>query len=318
MPTDLLTELEPFVAKALHDHLHTVTDWDPVTSYVPWGEGADFQEVPWEPAHSKFSVPVQAALALSLAAQDELPGCVSHLSRKFGKYEAWGAWLGRWEAEKGRHAIALRAFLAATRGLDPRQMEADRMAARQAGCRTGDKGLLESLVFVTAQARAAQVFHRNAGKAAEPADKIGWLLLQRISEDEDHHYRFFLGLVTAALDIAPSPTVEAICREVMQCGMPGAGLLPDFLERELVIAQAGIYNSSVHYDSVVSPLLSHWDLFSLEGLTPRAERMRQDLAAHLESLRLRARREPESPARVAARRTSGTPSRGGRAGAALC
>ncbi|TLS46128.1 acyl-ACP desaturase [Streptomyces montanus] len=318
MPTNMLTELEPFVAKALNDHLNTVTDWDPVTSYVPWGEGMDFQEVPWDPAHSKLSPPVQAALAVNLATEDELPGYFAELNRRFGNHEAWGAWLGRWKAEEGRHAIALRSFLAATRGLDPRQMESDRMATMQSGYQAGDKSLLESIVYVTAQELATRVSHLNTGKAAQQADQIAWLLLKRISQDENHHYLFYRSLVTAALDIAPSETVEAVCREFMQFAMPGADIIPGFRERAFIIAQAGIYNQSVHYGSVIAPLLRHWKIFSLEGLTPRAEQKREELAAHLESLRLRGRREPETLARIAARRTTSAPTGSDRAGAAAC
>ncbi|MEU9167876.1 acyl-ACP desaturase [Streptomyces sp. NPDC048420] len=323
MHTNWLTELEPYVEKALHDHLNTVTDWDPVTSYVPWGEGMDFQEVPWDPAHSKLSAPVQAALGLSLATDAQTNRWTLSLTSGFEYHAAWAAWLGRWKAEGQRHAFALRSFLAATRGLDPRQMESDRMAAMQARNGVGDTGLLESLVFLTVQELAAQVSHQNAGKAAQPDDQIAWLLLQRISQDKHHHHLVFRGLLTAALDMAPSQTVEAICNaticsEVMHFAMPGADHLPDFQERALVIARAGIYNHSVHYESVISPLLAHWKIFSREGLTPPAEHKREDLAAQLESLRLRARQEPETLAQIASHGTTPTLTGSDRAEAAPC
>jgi acyl-[acyl-carrier-protein] desaturase len=58
--------------------------------------------------------------------------------------------------------------------------------------------------------------------------------------------------------------------------MPGTGI-PGFLRRSVEIAKAGVYNLRVHHDRVLQPLLEHWSIGSLTGLTTAAAEFQDKL-----------------------------------------
>jgi len=79
-------------------------------------------------------------------------------------------------------------------------------------------------------------------------------------------------------------------RQVREFEMPGTGI-PDFEAHAHAIARAGIYDFSVHHDSVLVPvILRHWDVEHLEGLTPEAEKARKDLLKRMERIARAGRR----------------------------
>jgi acyl-[acyl-carrier-protein] desaturase len=304
-PTDVVEELTPSVADLLNTHLAQVTDWDPAM-YVPLGEGRDLWEYPWQPTDSSLSPALQAALLVNVATEDDLPGYRTELDRKFGEDGAWGTWLRRWTAEEGRHSIALRAFLWATRGVDPEQLETARMHTIQAGYRAQPKSALDTLVYVTLQELATRVSHFNTGMVAQPQDAMAMTLLKRIAADENHHFLFYRNLVKHALEIDPSATVQSICREVRGFTMPGENSVPGFRRAAAAIAKAGIYSQEIHFKKVLRPTLRDWNLFGLQGLNPQAERAREELAAFLMDLKRSARVQTERiKARQAATREAG-------------
>jgi acyl-[acyl-carrier-protein] desaturase len=95
-----------------------------------------------------------------------------------------------------------------------------------------------------------------------------------VAADENLHYLFYRDLVSAALEVDPSGMVEAIKRQTLKFEMPGAGI-PDFAHHAKAIARAGIYDLSLHHDSILKPvILGHWDVANREGLTPSASAAR--------------------------------------------
>jgi len=100
---------------------------------------------------------------------------------------------------------------------------------------------------------------------------------------------FYRDLITAALQIAPSQTLQAITDEVAGFTMPGS-VVPGFGRRALQIAHAGIYDLRIHHDDVIMPLIRHWRVFELSDLDADGERARQNLQAALNSLDARATR----------------------------
>jgi acyl-[acyl-carrier-protein] desaturase len=115
---------------------------------------------------------------------------------------------------------------------------------------------------------------------------------------------FYRNLVQAALDIAPSQTLQAITDEVTGFVMPGS-VIPGFARKAVQIAQAGIYDLRIHHDDVIMPLVRHWRIFEIEGLDAKGEQARQDLAAALEELDARATRFVERRAEAQAGRSTG-------------
>ncbi len=280
------------LGQAVDRHLAVAQDWQP-HDYVPWQQGRDFAELPWEETQSRLPAPVRAAVALNLLTEDNLPGYHGELARIYGSSEPWRAWLDRWTAEEGRHAIVLRDYLLVTRAIDPVELEQDRMATVSGGFRAPDKDMLRTIAYVSLQELATRVSHRSTGRLSE--DPQLDRLLARIATDENLHMVLYRDLAQAALELDPTAMMQAIVDEVAGFTMPGTGI-PRFTRRAAVVARAGIYDLRVHRDDVVLPLLRYWRVFELTDLPPAAEVARDELSAVLAELdrrvgRLLSRRE---------------------------
>jgi acyl-[acyl-carrier-protein] desaturase len=277
---DLLIELEPVVATNLDRHLDAAKEWMP-HDYVPWGEGRDFVSEPWEPGQSRLTDVAQVAFEVNLLTEDNLPSYHFEIASRFGRDGAWGTWVHQWTAEEGRHAMCMRDYLLVTRGVDPTQLERDRMAQMRTGYDTGEKTPIEVLAYVSYQELATRIAHRNTGRYAQ--EPVAERLLARVATDENLHMIFYRDLVRAALEISPDETVQAIAKEAMGFEMPGTGIR-DFHRRAVQIAKAGIYDLRIHHDEVLYPLLRSWRFFELEALSAPAEQAREQLAKFLSDL----------------------------------
>jgi acyl-[acyl-carrier-protein] desaturase len=272
--------------------------------YVPWSEGRNFVGLggePWSIDQSKLSPIARTALEVNLLTEDNLPSYHAALERTFGREGAWGVWVNQWTAEEGRHASCIRDYLLVTRGVDPEQLERARMATLQAGFDSGGKPLLHACAYVSFQELATRVSHRNTGRYS--GDPIAEKLLARIAMDENLHMIFYRNLVQAALELAPSQTLRAITDEVTGFVMPGS-VIPGFARKAVQIAQAGVYDLRIHHDDVIMPLVRYWRIFEIEGLDAEGEQARQDLAAALEELDVRATRYVERRAEAQAGRST--------------
>jgi acyl-[acyl-carrier-protein] desaturase len=292
----LLSELEATVEENLHRHLAAAEEWMP-HQYIPWSQGRDFADLggePWSAEQSQLSPAARAALELNLLTEDNLPSYHRELDRTFGSNGAWGTWINRWTAEEARHASCIRDYLMVTRGVDPEALEHARMATMQTGFDSRAKPLLNACAYVSFQELATRISHRNTGHYTN--DPIAEKLLARIAMDENLHMIFYRDLITAALQIAPSQTLQAIADEVAAFTMPGS-VVPGFGRKALQIANAGIYDLRIHHDDVIMPLIRHWRVFELADLDPDGERARQNLHAALDNLDTRATRFVEQRTR---------------------
>ncbi|MBL7500704.1 acyl-ACP desaturase [Frankia sp. CNm7] len=294
---DLLRELEPVAAANIDRHLGLAVDWMP-HEYVPWSQGRDFDTLPWEPEQSALSEIAQLAFEVNLLTEDNLPSYHREIAAAYGRDGAWGAWVGRWTAEEGRHAIAMRDYLMVTRGVDPAELERGRMHQMQQGYDSGNKTPLQVIAYVTFQELATRIAHRNTGRFTE--DPIAEKLLARVAADENLHMIFYRNLVTAALELDLNRTVQAIRDEVIGFAMPGTGII-NFDAKARRIADAGIYDLRIHHDEVLTPILRQWKFFALEGLDDTAEQARSEVAAFLEGLDALANHQAEKRAARAAR-----------------
>jgi acyl-[acyl-carrier-protein] desaturase len=297
---DMLAELEPVVAANLDRHLSLAKEWHP-HDYVPWSRGRDFAFLggeDWQPEDSPLDPVAKTAMVVNLLTEDNLPSYHREIATRFGRDGAWGQWVGRWTAEEGRHAIAIRDYLTVTRGVDPVDLERARMAQMTTGYDSGDKTALQALAYVSFQELATRVSHRNTGRRT--GCPIAEQLLARVATDENLHMVFYRNLMAAALDLDPDVAIEAIRDEVVGFEMPGAGMA-DFARSSVIIAKAGIYDLRQHYDDVISPVLRHWRVLERSDYGPRGEVARDELAAFLVDLEARATRFVEKQARIAAR-----------------
>ena len=282
---DVLHELQPAAEAALERHLRLAKEWMP-HEYVPWGRARDFNETPWEPGQSSLSPIAQIAFEVNLLTEDNLPSYHREIVAAFGREGAWGTWVHRWTAEEGRHSLCMRDYLLVTRGVDPVELERGRMRqVEQSYDSRGPDGVgktqLEVIAYVSFQELATRISHRNTGVYTE--DPIAERLLARVAADENLHMIFYRDLMTAALELDPSGSVQAIAKEAIGFQMPGVGI-KDFDRKARQIAKAGIYDLRIHHDEVVWPLLKKWNVFELEGLDGPAEAAREGLRGFLEAL----------------------------------
>jgi len=300
LQTRLLHELEPVVAANVDRHLGLAKDWQP-HDYVPWSKGRDFAFLggeDWTPDDSPLAPIAQTALVVNLLTEDNLPSYHREIATRFGQDGAWGQWVGRWTAEEGRHAIAIRDYLVVTRGVDPVALEQERMAHMTAGYDSGNKTMLQAIGYVSFQELATRVSHRNTGRAA--GDPLAEQLLARISTDENLHMVFYRNLMAAAFDVAPDETMQAVRDEVVGFEMPGA-TMADFRRRSVMIAKAGIYDLRLHHDEVVAPILKFWRVFERTDLGAEGEKARDELATFMAGLDSQASRFVEQRDRARAR-----------------
>jgi acyl-[acyl-carrier-protein] desaturase len=291
---ELLAELEPVAEAELHRHEKVADEWFP-HDYIPYSLGRDYDTDPWTPDQSRLTGVAQTAFEVNLLTEDNLPSYHREIHDMFSHGDgAWINWIHRWTAEEGRHAIVLRDYLVATRGVDPVQLEDDRMHVMEQGYDRGGKDALRGMAYVAFQELATRISHRNTGRYSE--DPVADRIMARISQDENLHMVFYRDILQAALDVDPSRTVEAVAAEVMGFEMPGTPI-PNFQRRSVAIAKAGIYDLRVHHDDVVWPLLRHWGIFDVEGLDEAGEQAREQLAGFLDGLDQMARRYEEKRAR---------------------
>ncbi|MDP9386594.1 MAG: acyl-ACP desaturase [Actinomycetota bacterium] len=289
----LLADLEPTVARLLERHLAKAKEWFP-HEMVPWSRGRDFtpDEV-WDP--EEYAVPdaVRSALFLNLLTEDNLPYYYNTIQGVFGD-GAWGEWARRWTAEEGRHAIVIRDYLTVTRALDPVALERARMRQVSDGITPEPQNPADTMVYVTLQELATRIAHLNTGKLL--TDRPGYEVMARVAADENLHYLFYRDLTDATLEYDPSTVVLAIDRQVREFAMPGTGIA-DFPTHAARIASVGIYDFAEHHDHILVPLvLRHWQMESVEGLSPEAEQARERVLRHIARVgaaarRLRERRE---------------------------
>ena len=299
----LLYELEPVVAENLERHLSIAKEWHP-HDYVPWSRGRDFAFLggeDWTPEDSPLDPVARIAMVVNLMTEDNLPSYHREIATRFGRDGAWGQWVGRWTAEEGRHAIAIRDYLVTTRGADPVEVERLRMLHMTAGYDSGDKTMLQALAYVSFQELATRVSHRNTGAAT--GCPIAEQLLARVATDENLHMVFYRNLGAAALDRDPDAMLCAIRDEVVGFQMPGAGM-PDFTRNSVAIAKAGIYDLRLHHDEVIMPVLRYWKVFTREDLGPTGEQARAELAEFLVGLDAQATRFIEQRDRLRARQAA--------------
>ena len=278
----LIRDLEPIVAVELERHLGIQKNWYP-HEYVPWSEGRDFAGPlngdAWEAKDSRLSSVAQDSLILNLLTEDNLPSYHTEITLSMGRDGAGGNWIERWTAEEGRHAIVIRDYLMATRGVDPYELEDLRMAHMSLGYQTPyDNDMLHTIAYVSFQELATRISHRNTGKISD--DPIAEGMMQRIALDENLHMIFYRNTLKAALDLEPNAAMRAITDVVTNFDMPGANM-PGFGRKAVQIALAGIYDMQQHLEEVIAPVLRAWDVFERNDLSGDGLVARDELVAFL-------------------------------------
>ena len=153
-------------------------------------------------------------------------------------------------------------------------LEDDRLAVMTAGYYPNWRNMAELFAYTSAQELATRVSHRNAGKLTD--DPVALELMKMIAADENHHFIFYKGVMTALLREAPSLALEGIYNAFSSFEMPGT-VIPGFLRRSIDIAKAGVYNLRIHHDRVLQPLLRDWNIGTLGDLSAKAAEFQEKL-----------------------------------------
>ena len=280
----ILRELAPDVERLLERHLATSKEWFP-HEYVPYGRGKDpvagqeWRADDADLAGATIDDAVRSSLLVNLLTEDNLPYYFRTVERIFGADGAWGEWVRRWTAEEGRHAMAIYGYLMVTRAIDPVHLERCRMAQVSGGVTPEPPSLQDGFVYLSLQELATRIAHRATGKMI--GDPAGYEVMSRVAADENLHQLFYRDLASAGIALDPDGMVCAMERQVTSFTMPGTGI-PGFAEHAKRIANAGIYDLTVHHEQILAPvLLRTWNLEGLEGLSAEAEQARERLMAYL-------------------------------------
>jgi acyl-[acyl-carrier-protein] desaturase len=290
-PAAVVAELEPVVARLLERHLESAKEWFP-HELVPWdriseGDPRD----PWSEDQAPMPDAVRSALLVNLLTEDNLPHYFQTIDSMFGSDGAWGEWTRRWTAEEGRHSIVIRDYLTITRSIDPIALERGRMRQVSLGEVPKPATPAHGLSYVAIQELATRISHGNTARFV--VDPAGRKVMARVAGDEQLHHVFYRDLVSELLERDPSQVVKAIADSVLDFAMPGTGI-EGFGGHAKRIASIGIYDFSVHAESILAPLLEDtWDLAHVEGLDATAEVARDKTLAHLDRVRKAGRRTLE-------------------------
>ncbi len=298
---ELVTSVESEVARLMDEHRERRQHWY-AHDVVPWEMGRSFRDEPWGESQATLSPEVRTALQLNLLTEDNLPYYHAKIAGSFAEDSPMAEWSRLWTAEEGQHSIAIRNYLLATRNCDPAILEDERVATMTKGWSYGSLCPVEMFAYTSAQELATRISHRNAGVKADC--EIAHEVMTRVAVDENHHFMFYRGVITAMLKQAPGLVLGSIHQALVDFKMPGTGI-PNFNRRAVAIARAGIYNLRIHAEQVVQPLLRHWRIDALEGLDARASELQEKILAIPDALIVRAEafeaRLSKRDARTAAR-----------------
>lgn len=272
---ELLDAISPAIQTLMDEHNERREHWY-AHELVPWELGRNFKTEPWDESECTIAPEARTSLLLNLLTEDNLPYYHSEIELHSKDHELLAKWNRQWTAEEGQHAIALRSYLLTSRNADPRELEDDRLATMTSGYRTGLPNPIAIFAYTSAQELATRVSHRNAGKLTD--DPVAYEIMSRIAVDENHHFMFYRGAVTAMLRENPSLVLPEIYRVLSNFEMPGVGM-PKYMRRALTMAKAGVYNMRIHHDRVLVPLLRDWKIESLTGLNVKAQQMQEKILA---------------------------------------
>ena len=125
-------------------------------------------------------------------------------------------------------------------------------------------------------------------------------MLARIAQDENLHMIFYRNLLSAAFELAPDQTMQAVRDVVVNFRMPGLGM-PGFERMAAQMAIGGVYNLRIHHDDVLSPVIRFLKIMSIDGLGPEGRQAQEELGLFMNGLDGEARKFDERLAARAAR-----------------
>jgi acyl-[acyl-carrier-protein] desaturase len=284
-------------------------DWSYHT-LIPWERARNFQSDPYHPSQATISPELAVAVETALLTEINLPWFTTGLTDTFaGSLEVLQDFVRTWTSEEDQHSNVLEVYLLVTRNVDPdRFHKLRKTVVRNAW--TPDHGTgtpFTGMAYTTIQELSTQAFYVNVARSAEKEDPALATILRALAKDETLHYTFYREAVKAHLEVNPNyvwPLVDVL----LNFSMPGR-FMPDFEERQKIIAAGADYGVAEYYRQVVQVLARVWDLEKLKPDYPQAQAALDMLSTYMERLArlaaLASRRRPSEPTRSAALRLLG-------------
>ncbi|ADG07633.1 fatty acid desaturase type 2 [Kyrpidia tusciae DSM 2912] len=258
-------------------------DWS-YHEYIPWEKGRSFKAEPWEESQQVLPNGIYMAIETALLTEVNLPWFTSGLSTTFrGSFQVLQDFIHTWTAEEDQHSNLLETYLIVTRNGNPDELHHLRKRVVEQGWQPDYQTPIETMAYTSIQERATMVFYLNVAKAAQTYDPDLSQLLRRLAKDETLHYAFYRDAVKAHLELEPN-FVLPLAQVMMKFRMPGA-VMPDFPERERIIAKEANYSPIHYFHQVVNTLVDNWGIRSLRPTAAEAETARLQLLAYHDRLR---------------------------------
>lgn len=274
----------------LHLERSNKIDWS-YHDLIPWERGRNFKTDPWHPSQATISPELTLAVETALLTEVNLPWFTTGLTEIFaGELEVLQDFVRTWTSEEDQHSNILETYLLVTRNDDPNRLHKLRKEVLRNAWTPGQATPFEGMVYTTVQELSTQAFYVSVAKKADGEDPILANILRTVAKDETLHYTFYREAVKAHLQIDPN-YVWPLCDVFMNFAMPGY-LMPNFHERQRVIAIGANYGIAEYYRQVVDVLVRLLDIKNLHPTYPQAQAALDKLNRYLDSLaRLAARAE---------------------------
>jgi acyl-[acyl-carrier-protein] desaturase len=308
--TEADRRLEGKLRELLESHMERTKriDWS-YHNLIPWERGRNFQSDPFHPSQATISPELAVAVETALLTEVNLPWFTLGLTETFrGSLEVLHDFIRTWTSEEDQHSDIFQNYLLVTRNLDPDRLHTlRRTVVRNAW--TPDTGTpFEGMAYTTIQELATQAFYVNVARKADDEDPQLALILRTVAKDETLHYTFYREAVKAHLEINPN-YVWPLSKVIMNFSMPGR-LMPNFDERQKIIAEGANYGIAEYYRQVVDVVMRLWDVKNLKPSFPQAQAALDKLNAFVDRLARLAvlaarRREATDVVQGAARRLLG-------------
>lgn len=232
---------------------------------------------------AKLPEEVKSSLYVNLLTEEGLPYYTSVIERDLPKGHAFREWVYSWTAEEGRHGPAISNWMHKIKQFDMYILEQARMAMMKFPQTPQPGSIIEAIVYPAFQEPATEVSHRNTMKLLPKVHKIGRSMLGSVIGDEVKHGLYYRDLTTAALEVSPSITIQAIAAQIKGFAMPGKSI-PGFKIHKEIIENANIFGA-VHLKKIYDDLTGkEWKIWDKVNLTPDGEKAREYLADYLERL----------------------------------
>jgi acyl-[acyl-carrier-protein] desaturase len=279
-----------------HIERTTKIDWS-YHDLIPWERGRNFKTDPWHPSQATISPELAVAVETALLTEINLPWFTTGLTQIFsGSLEVLQDFVRTWTSEEDQHSNILETYLLVTRNIDPDRLHHLRKTVVRNAWTPGEATPLEGMVYTTIQELSTQAFYVNVAKVADREDPVLAHILRTVAKDETLHYAFYREAVKAHLEINPN-YAEPLCEVFTNFFMPGH-LMPNFKERQVIMAEGANYGIAEFFNSVVDVLMRQWDIQRLQPDYPEAQAALERLNKYMDRLAriaAAARRRTTSP-----------------------